>query len=216
MRRSVKFLILTTSVVFLITYTALSQECKNVIESALKKWNALQDYSCQMYTYNKKDEKVDERIYQYKFLKPNYVYMKVLKGKSKGAKVFYDPQKNKVRGCKKIFFTICKTFDPSHKKVTSIRGVKVYETSFGYILKIAKTYLDMGKQCKVYKENGFTVVELESDVPIFQEIVREKLYFDTSGFPVKWERYSPKEVVYKLVCENVKINNGFSVKDLKP
>ncbi len=193
-----------------------AQECTSIISDALKRWEDIKDYSCQLYTYNRAGKEEDERVYEYKFMKPNYVYMKVLKGKSKGAKVFYDPNKNKVKGCKKVLFTVCRTFDPSAKKVTSIRGVKVYETSFGYILNTAKAYLEKGKPCRVYKEGDYTVVELETDTPIFQDIVKEKLFFDSTGFPVKWERYAKDGLVYKLVCTNVKINSGLTLEDFKP
>ncbi len=206
------------SVVYIILFSsfAFCQECTSIILNALKKWENVKDYSCEMYTYNRVGKKIDERVYEYKFMKPNYVYMKILKGKSKGAKVFYDPQRNKVKGCKKILFTICKTFDPSAKKVTSIRGVKVYETTFGYILNIAKTYLDKGKPCKVYQESNYKVIEVETDKPIFQDIIKEKLFFDSTGFPTRWERYAKDGLVYKLVCNQININNGFTLKDFKP
>lgn len=211
------FVLYTIVIIFLFATYALSDElCSSIIEQSLTKWAEVRDYQCQMYTYNRLGKIEDERVYEYKFMKPNYVYMKILKGRSKGAKVFYNPETNKVRGCKKVIFTLCRTFDPSAKKVTSIRGVKVYETSFGYILNIAKSYIEKGASCSVHEDRGFKVLTLKVDNPIYQDVVKEKLYFDNTGFPVMWERFAKDGLVYKLKCSDVKINTGLTISDFKP
>ncbi len=214
------FLVVAFSLIFLWIFIAAnaSEQCSEIIKSSFEKWQKVKDYTCTMYAYNRKGNEEDVRLYEYKFLKPNYVYMKVLEGRSKKAKVFYDPVKDKVKGCKKILWGyICKTFDPSDKKVTSIRGAKVYESSMGYILDEAKSLLPSGVACLVKDGDNFVVLEFSSSAPFEQDVSRLKVYIDKSmGLPVKWEKFAGELLVNKVELRDVKLNLGLTLKDLKP
>lgn len=91
---------------FLFISANANEQCSSVLEQCVFKWESIKDYQCKMQAYNKKGEEEDYREYEYKFMKPNYVYMMVTKGKSKKAKVYYDPTTNKVKGCKHTFFGV--------------------------------------------------------------------------------------------------------------
>ncbi len=171
-----------------------------------------------MEAYNKKGGEEDYKVYEYKYMKPGYVYMFILEGKSKGAKVFYDPTTNKVKGCKKILFYICRTFDPADPKVTSIRGAKVPESTMGYILKQVKGFVESGVGCSVQEAEGAKVLILKSHHPFTEGDVDEmRVYIDGNlGLPVKWERFSKGKLVNRVVLRDIRLNVGLKREDLKP
>jgi len=67
---------------------------------AWQAWQGVKDYTCILSSYNRLGDKEEYKTYEYWYLKPGYVRMKVIKGKGKGGEVFYDPHRDKVRGHK--------------------------------------------------------------------------------------------------------------------
>ena len=196
---------------------SLALDCRSLLNEGYKRWEKVKDYTCVLEAYNRKGNLEDIRVYDYKFMKPNYVYMKVIKGKNKNAKVYYDPTTNKVKGCKKIIFYICKTFDPSDKKVTSIRGAKVYESSMGFALDNVRAFLDAGATCALTPKDNCMLLHLKSSKPVLDDVDEMKVCIDKgTGLPVWWEKYAKGVLVNRLVLRDVKMNVGLSVKDFKP
>jgi hypothetical protein len=123
-------------------------KAREIYDGALKAWEGVKDYTCIMESYNRLGDKEEYKTYEYWYLKPGYIRMKVIKGKGKGGEAYYDPKLNKVRGHKGGFFSFVKlTLKPDDKRVTSIRGVRIDQTTFGYILGQLKPYMD-ANQCK--------------------------------------------------------------------
>jgi len=189
---------------------------QNLYGASLKAWHGVKDYTCVMDSYNRLGNREEYKTYEYWYLKPGYIRMKVINGKGKGGEVFFDPTRNKVRGHKGGFFSfVVLTLEPTDKRVTSIRGVRVDQTSFGYILDQLKPYVEAG-QCKVIEENGMKGLECTAtDKAYFGDIWKEKIIMDNSLMPVVWERYGKDgTLLYKLVCKGVKLNSGLTLKDV--
>jgi len=185
-------------------------------QQALKAWQGVKGYTCIMESYNRLGDKEEKKTYQYWYLKPGYIRMKVIKGEGKGGEVFFDPTRNKVRGHKGGFFSfIVLTLNPDDKRVVSIRGVRMDQTSFGHILDQLKPYADAG-QCKEVKSQGMKGMECAaSDKSYHGDIWKEKVIFDGSLMPVVWERYGKDgTLLYRLACKDVKINPGLTLKEI--
>jgi len=189
---------------------------QGLYQRALEAWQGVEDYTCVMESYNRLGDKEEYKTYEYWYLKPGYIRMKVVKGKGKGGEVFFDPKRNKVRGHKGGFFSfIVLTLDPSDKKVTSIRGVRMDQTSFGYILSRLKPYMETG-QCQEFTEGGKKGLDCAAKGRSHHgDIWRDKVVFDERLMPVVWERYGKDGVLlYKLVCRDVRLNSGLTLKDV--
>ncbi len=215
-----KFAKIAVFLIFSLAFTGLAhsvEQCSDILSNSFKKWKDVKDYTCTLTAYNRKGELEDLKVYSYKFMKPNYVYMKIIKGKSKGAKVYYDPTTNRVKGCKKIFFYICRTFDPTAEKVTSIRGAKVYESTMGFALNNVKAFLDAGAACEVKEEKGCILLHLRAEKPVLGDVDEMRVCIDRSlGLPVWWEKFAGGVLVNKLELEGIKLNVGLTKEDFKP
>ena len=204
--------------IFIFVSANASEQCSSILKQCISKWENVKDYQCVLDAYNRKGDEEDKRVYEYKFMKPNFVYMKVLEGKSKKAKVYYNPETGKVRGCKHTFLGyICLNFDPSNPKVTSIRGAKVYESTIGFILDQVSQALSKGASCQVEQKGEFIVMHLKSSEPFVEDVNEMMVYVDKKiGLPVKWEKYSNSVLVNMLVLKDVKFNVGLTKEDFKP
>jgi len=195
---------------------APQSKAREVYDEALKAWAGVKDYTCTMESYNRLGDKEEYKTYQYWYLRPGYICMKVIKGKGKGGEAYYDPKLKKVRGHKGGFFSFVKlTLKPDDKRVTSIRGVRVDQTTFGYILSQLKPYMEAG-QCKVLDEQGMKGLSCAAwDKAYHGDIWKEKVLLDQSLMPVVWERYGKDgTLLYRLVCKDVKLNSGLTLKDV--
>ena len=202
---------------FCFTSVSMAQEgAQGIYRQALAAWQGVKDYSCVMESYNRLGDEEEYKTYQYWYLKPGYIRMKVVKGRGKGGEVFYDPTRDKVRGHKGGFFSfVVLTLEPNDRKVTSIRGVRVDQTSFGYILSQLRPYMDAG-QCKkieMEKMKGFVCTAQKQSH--HGDIWKDKVFLNGGLLPVMWERYGKDGTLfYKLVCRSVKINSGFTLNDV--
>ncbi len=192
------------------------EDPKGLYQQALEAWQGVKDYTCVMESYNRLGDKEEYKTYEYWYLKPGYIRMKVVKGKGKGGEVFFDPKKNKVRGHKGGFFSfIVLTLNPDDKKVTSIRGVRVDQTTFGYILFQLKPYVEAG-ECQMLEgreRKGLTCTAQGQSY--HGDIWKDKVVFDESMMPVVWERYGKDgTLLYRLVCKDVKLNTGLTLKNV--
>jgi len=213
--RRYRFCGLVVALFFALAGVLQAQEgAQGLYDRAWQAWQGIKDYTCILSSYNRLGDKEEYRTYEYWYLKPGYVRMKVIKGKGKGGEAFYDPHRHKVRGHKGGFFSfVVLTLEPTDKRVTSIRGARVDETTFGYILSQLKPYIDHG-QCEVAQGN-FVTVSCKSPVPYHGDIFSEKVVFNNQLFPVVWERYGKDgTLLYRLECKDVRINKGLTYEEI--
>ncbi len=214
-KATVLVLVLMSSVCF-VPVSMAQEDAQGLYVKALRSCHRVEDYTCIMESYNRLGNKEEHKTYKYWYLKPGYVRMKVVKGKGRGGEVFYDPNRDRVKGHKGGFFSfVVLTLDPNDKRVTSIRGVRVDQTSFRYILSQFRPYVD-ADQCQKVDEQGMEgLVCSAGDEPYHGDIWKEKVLFNQSLLPVVWERYGKDgTLLYRLVCTELKINSGLTLKEI--
>ena len=112
----------------------------NQAEEALEKmraaWEATQTYQVQMTIHQEKDSKTEDRKISFSYMRPGWIRTDILKGKNKGGAAIYDPYKGKVR-VKQPGIPIPITLSPDAAVVKTLRGHRIYEGSFGGLLKKA-------------------------------------------------------------------------------
>jgi outer membrane lipoprotein-sorting protein len=60
----------------------LSLTADEIFQEMSKSWENVKDYYSTLYSWTKKDNETELKEYEHKFLKPGYVYLKVIKGGS--------------------------------------------------------------------------------------------------------------------------------------
>ena len=211
LRISMKFIIIFLSLIFV--KTVYSEECSQILKQSLSKVEKIRDYSAIVETFNRKGKLEETTVYDYKYLAPGYIRMKVIEGKKKGGEVFFDPKAYKVKGCKSVVFRFCKEFNPDDNDIRSIRGVRVFETSLINILKDTERNLSNGV-CSVKTEGTFDVLEInlnkkDKDVDRIVLKIGKK-----DSIPYVWEKYGNNQLLYKLSIKNLKTNTGLKLEDL--
>jgi outer membrane lipoprotein-sorting protein len=192
-----------------------------IIEQLEGLWNEINDYTCTLYSYIQKEGEEDIRTYDYRFMKPGWVYMKIIDGRDKGARVRYDPNTGKVTGAKGGFISfIKKTFDVDDPTVRSIRGHRVNETHMGMFIERARDYLEFGtvkfEGTETLEGQDVYVFEFRRDTPPEEsDIVRERWWIDVVDIlPVQFEEYDVSGKVARMnKIEDLRFNQGLTEKD---
>ncbi len=193
----------------------------SLLMKSMSAFHALQDYQCTLVSHMIKGKKTEDRVYLYKFMKPHWIYMKVIKGKDKGAEIIYNPETGKIRAHKGGLLSKIKlTLKPTDKKVLSIRGHRVDKTDFGSIL---SAWLKVKDRAKVVGLGGkvdnipCTVLEVDGLNPAeWNGANRAKIYIRMDNYlPYVREEYEGDTLVHRAVYKNLKINVGLTKDDFK-
>ncbi|MGB9668323.1 MAG: hypothetical protein ACPLSJ_02370 [Thermosulfidibacteraceae bacterium] len=204
------------SVIFVMLFCyniGYSEDCSSILKQSYNEVKKIKDYKALVETYNRKGNVEDYRVYDYRYLSPGYIRMKVVEGSKKGSEVFYDPSKNVVKGCRKIVVRICKEFNPEDSEVRSIRGVRIYETSMANILEGVGKYLSKSS-CSVKEEGTFYVLNLslkERDGDVDRILLR---IGRNNYLPQALEKYGNGVLLYKLTIGNFKKNVNLKFEDM--
>lgn len=184
-------------------------------------FQSLHDYQCTLVSHMTKGKKREDRVYLYKFMKPHWIYMKVIKGKVKGAEIIYNPEMGKIRAHKGgILSKIKLTLKPTDKKVLSIRGHRVDKTDIGSIL---SAWLKVKDRAKVVGFGGkvddipCTILEVDGLESIeWNGADRAKIYIRMDNFlPYVREEYEGDKLVHRAIYKDIKINVGLTKDDFK-
>ncbi len=190
------------------------REAVAALEQAL---SGIESYTCILESYVKaRDGKEEHKEYEYAFVRPGYVKMKVIRG-GKG-EVFYDPTTGKARGRKPGMLSVIRlTLDVNDKRITSIRGHRVDETSWFYLLESWKTYVEQADSVALRKEGNTLVLEAYGIPENPYDEVAMRLYLDAqTHLPLKFEALDANgEVVHRVAYRDVKLNPGLKPDDLR-
>jgi|AMFO01.1.fsa_nt_gi hypothetical protein len=185
-------------------------------EDALGK---IKNYECTLVSEVWKGDKKEYKVYEYHYVHPDFVKMKVIKGDSKGGEAFYDPTSGKVRARKTGLLSVVRlTLDPTDKKVTSIRGHKITETSFFYYFNKWKNYTTYANVYRDTLDNGHVVLVAEGlKTEENYGAVKATLEFDPKTWlPVKLEEYDADgKLIHRVMYKDVRINTGETPEDLR-
>lgn len=183
-----------------------------------KKLDSIHDYTCIINSYVRKGDKEEHRLYDYKFMRPGWVRMKIIKGEDKGAELLYSPRTGKVTGRKGGILSFIKlTFEPSHPRVTTIRGHMVNESHFIAIWERWKAYRKLYKPILKETETEY-ILEVEGVNPEkYRGTYREILRIDRKSLlPLGFEQYSKDGVlIHKVVYSKIVVNPGLKLEDFK-
>jgi len=205
-----------------ISQPPLEKTPEEVISLFRAHWDSLHDYTCIVESYEKLGEKEDFHAYEFRYMKPGWIWMKIIKGKNKGSQVAYNPFKNKVRAKKGGILGVVKlTLDPSNKKVVSIRGYQVNQSDFGYHLKRWEEYLkNYTVTVKIDTLEGKEAIRLDAtgiDPEKYGDTYSETIWLYPENFlMLKLEARDKNGVVFhRAVYKNVKINQGLTEEEFK-
>lgn len=186
-----------------------------MMEERLK---GINDYTCTLTSYEREDSKEQYRVYEYRYMSPGWVWMKIIDGDNKGAVVAYNPNTGKVRAHKGGILSVIKiSTTPDNNRVKSMRGHRIDHSHFPAVL---------DRMVNASKEAESTVVETLSTswVVHIQNIANPEKFLGastlimtvdkTSLLPVKVEEFDANQNLVKRVeYKDIKVNVGLTTKD---
>lgn len=108
-------------------------------------WADVRDYVCVLSSTEVARGKAHTGVYDYSYMKPGWIRVKVLEGDKKGSRVVYNPHTKKVTGrLGGVLGFLSVTTDPTDPKVCSPRGIPLTQGAFGAILMDWKHHLASG------------------------------------------------------------------------
>ncbi|MCD6417500.1 DUF1571 domain-containing protein [bacterium] len=193
-----------------------SSSADSILAEMSHRWNEILDCTCEMETYIKKGEVEQHRISEYKFKKPQCIWMKIISGDNAGAQIIYNPLRKKVIAKSGGFIGIIPiSVSPENSMVRSIRGHRFDENHIGHIIERWKYYA--GNYIVSFEENDtIYIMQVDSvDTSRFYGTFREKLTIDkTTLFPIMFEQYNANnELINEVIIRNVHINVGLKKSD---
>lgn len=105
----------------------------SVLNLLTARYEEINNYHCTIENYEKSGRKTMSRTIDYYFMKPDCIYVKVIKGKNQGSTAMY--RDNKVKAFMGGILSVFKiVFEPTDKKVLSLRGHRINESGWGHSL----------------------------------------------------------------------------------
>lgn len=115
-----------------------------IVKAIEHKLDAVSGYQCKLYTVSISGSLKEERIIDYAFKRPQLIRMRILSGKDRGSVLIY--KDGIVRGHRGgLLSWITLTFKPSDPDVTTIRGGRVDQSDFLFIMDVLRNAAKEGK-----------------------------------------------------------------------
>lgn len=188
----------------------------SVVRLFKKAWQTIEDYECSLESEVRQGNEKEYRVYEYKFKKPKWIFMKIVVGKDKGAKLVYNPITNKVLACKSGLLSFIKiTADPTDRRITSIRGDRIDESYWGTIFEGGSYDLKNSEQRiageEIFEGRKTWLIEVVTSKPeLNRGIAKEKFWIDQEQhLPLRFEQWDKEgTLVHRVVYRQIKINTG--------
>ncbi|MCS7245559.1 MAG: hypothetical protein N2504_05010 [candidate division WOR-3 bacterium] len=189
-------------------YLIINLTVDDIFQKTYKSWENVKDYYAIFYSWTAKDDKVELKEYEQKYLQPGYLYLKVIKGGS--GEACYDPNTNKAKGRR---FGITLTLDPEKDgRIQSIRGDRIYHAGMLKTIERIRTYSEptlIGEKTidniKVYE------ISAKIDPSKNFSAEREIIFIRQDNFlPYGFIQYKSNRKVKEVYWRNLKINNGYT------
>jgi len=178
-------------------------------------WNSVSTYQVTMITHQVKGSKTEDRTVKFSYKSPGWIRTDILEGKNKGSTAVYDPVKDKIRAKQPGLPVI--SLSPDNNLAKGLRGDRIYEGSFGYMLKRADRYQANGSLTYLGKgtvdDVSCKVIEFKASSPADNNgVARERWWLDpNTGFPRKIVKYDSEDTkVDRVVYKNLKLNPEFA------
>ncbi len=173
----------------------------------------LKDYTAKMESKTYKDEKLEYKVYLQKYMRPGFIYMKVIRGANRGGVAVYHPNKRKVRvkkGPLRLWLS------PDDRRLRSPLGHRIYESHIPWFVK------RLDDRAKLLSEGtlfGRKVYVLEQPLSPSENYgaVRAKYWIDAQRFlPLMVIDYDENgRIVRSVKFMNLKTNVGLTEEDFK-
>lgn len=167
---------------------------------------AMDTYAVVMTSHAEKDGKTEDVTIRFSYKAPGFVRTEVLKGKHQGAVAVYDPASKRVRAKQPGLPSVW--LSPDAKLARGLRGERIYEAGFGYMLARADALLKQGEVVvegdKTVAGKACSVIRITTSAPVgagataaerwaldkatHLPVAREQL--DAAGKVVAWTKYS--------------------------
>lgn len=188
-------------------------DVSQIVSDIKKKASDIKDYTATMESKTPtKDGKVEYKLYLQKYMRPGFVYMKVIEGKNRGGVAVYNPNTHKVRA-KKGFLKV--TLSPDDKRLRSPVGHRIYESHIIYFVERINSaeFLSEGtlRGRKVY------IIKVPLDPEKNYGATYSKYWIDADRLlPLLIIDYTQDGKKVRMVkFKNIKINLGLTSKDFK-
>ena len=165
--------------------TGTAESFKEVLGGALTRFGQIQDYHCLYESFAANGKKSETFFYKLYFSKPKLIRLEILKGRSKGTILLYDPDRKRVRlrVGSGLFSSLVLGMSPANKKVVDVNGHGIDHADWGWILGRHLEQADLfTSSCLGEEPVGgrlSRVYELVSvDAARSSPIAREKIWFD--------------------------------------
>ncbi len=120
------------------------QGAEQVVEKMERRFETISGYRCELHTISILKDLREERAFSYIFERPRSIRMRVLDGKDRGSVLIY--KDGVVRGHRGgLFSWVVLTFRPSDSEVTTIRGGRVDQSDFLFIMDVLRSAVKEGK-----------------------------------------------------------------------
>jgi len=158
---------------------------KDVLTAAVAKFEQIQDYQCLYESFASNGKKSETFLYKLYFSKPKLIRLEILRGRSKGTILLYDPVRNKVRFRigSGLFTSLVLSMSPANKSLVDVNGHGVDHADWGWILGRHLEQVDLftssclgeepvgGRLARVYE-----LISVDPDRT--NSIARERVWFD--------------------------------------
>lgn len=186
---------------------------KEIIEKMDSVYSKVNDYICIADAHYKKGFLSEDKVYKIYFKKPNKVRIEVLEGDKGAVAVLLDD--GRVKGHRGGFLSfIVLTVPIDSPIVTTIRGNRIDQANFGYIISLMKKVVEK-EEAKVV---GITSLE---GIPVYglevihksprEDLTREFIYVDAKNFLLKQLLgYEGEREVVNVIYRDIVLNPGLS------
>jgi len=113
-----------------------AESFKEVLAAAAAKFEQVQDYQCLYESFASDGKESETFLYKLYFSKPKLIRLEILKGRSKGTILLYDPDRKRVRlriGSG-LLYSLVLSMSPANKKVVDVNGHGVDHADWGWLL----------------------------------------------------------------------------------
>ncbi len=174
----------------------------------------LRDYTARMESKTHDDKgRMEYKLYLQKYMRPGYVYMKVIRGANKGGVAVYHPDRKKVR-VKKGFLKLW--LSPDDNRLRSPKGHRIYESHIPWFISRLNNRAKFLHEATLFGRKVYVLEQPLSPTKNYGA-VRARYWIDAEKFlPVMVIDYDEGgKIVRSVKFKNLKVNVGLTKEDFK-
>ncbi len=207
--------LVVAAVVFSVT-SIRGGQAEDALSRMRSSWDTVRCYTVIIRTHQSKGNAARDYTVDYSCNNSGWIKTHVIEGDSKGSVAVYDPVNDRIR-IRWGGVALPISLSPESKKTQGLRGEKIYEGSFGAMLKHADWYRSHGSLSWIGEETfegaDCAVIEFVTTLPDENcGIARERWWLNKkTGFPCKTEGYESDGMrAERVIYRNLKVNPRLS------